>query len=411
MSKTNSFVIKDICDHWKNYTYHHRYLDALASIFAVQNPCAAITYFPITQKFYLSYNAEATKDTHKKIGIIQQTLNAFDRIDQVEQLLFLYIAYNTDFKNHLLQDYKIFENIDVYRYSISRNEIGNISDIIQTKFDKFIANLDAIEHKKTQQHKIEQVIRIEIDTLVETINRINQPKKSTIDPEKIKSLKEQKGKGEEISKNDSYSVLQYETAINSYNHLLELLSMLDKSDKSDDFFKLSQILLRPLQDVEKVIFYLKQNQIPISSDDIMIIANPNSAHTEVNLAKEFSHLKEFYIGVSRLCCGICDYLLDDIYHHKHRGTHGTCDDGWSAPSIQFQNTFEELREKSTNFDQTTLNQQLSKQHRKLSHDNLSALLLGDEEKLSEQFFKFQTYKDSLLAGEMETVVSEMDFMF
>jgi len=97
MSKTNSFVIKDVCDHWKNYTYHHRYLDALASIFAVQNPCAAITYFPITQKFYLSYNAEATKDTHKKIGIIQQTLNAFDRMDQVEQLLFLYIAYNTDF--------------------------------------------------------------------------------------------------------------------------------------------------------------------------------------------------------------------------------------------------------------------------------------------------------------------------
>lgn len=379
LPETKSFVVKDVCDHWKNYTYHDRYLDALAGIFAVQKPCAAIVYFSTTQKFYLSYNAEATDSTRDKIGIIRQTLNDFNRKEQVEHLLFLYIAYNTDFKGYLSQNYKIFENIDVYG-SISSNEIRT--------------------SKEDNRKKVEEDLKQEIIKLIGTINNINKQSKKSINPEKIKSLKEQKEGDPPISNNDSYLVTQYTNAIGSYNRLLTLLSDIEPLDKSDDFLKLSQFLLRPLQDIEKVVFYLKGRSISVKQDgDIIVIDNPNRAHAEVNLAKEFSHLK-IYIGVSRLCCGICDYLLDDIYHHKHRGTHGTCDDGWSAPSIQFQNTFKELHEKSTNFDQTTLNKQFSKQHRKLSHDNLPALLLSNEENSAQPCF--QRYKEILLGKEMET---------
>jgi len=57
---TNSFVIKPVCDNFKTFSYHERYLDALACLFAaVEMPkkiptCAAITYYSKTGKFYLS---------------------------------------------------------------------------------------------------------------------------------------------------------------------------------------------------------------------------------------------------------------------------------------------------------------------------------------------------------------------
>jgi len=440
---TNSFVIKDVCDYWKNYTYHQRYMDSLASIFAVQKPVTAIAYFPPTQKFYLSYNTEASPIAVKKINIIQKWLNkSSEEILQKTSLLFLYITYNTDFKENLEKlksPDKIFINIDNDQCIITSDYVNKTPEEIKRIL--FI-QLEKKEQRKQKLDEKEKEITLKINDLVGSISNFNKLKQP-IDPDTILQLQKDEGAGNFLSPRNKNLLESYKTAISSYFKLLYLLKEVDTSDKSNDFFDFAKVLLRPLQDVEKVLYYLDlthglyseqskameltlapmltnlfdttmPNKSGYIKTDIQLIlgylygviveplANPNSAHAEVNLAREFPHLRDFYIGVSRLCCGLCDHLLDEIYHHKHCGTHGTADDGWHPPLIQFSNVFEELRSKSTNFhhmklddQQITLNRQVSKQHRQLSHDNLQALLQTEEPSL----FAFQLYKDILLTGE------------
>jgi hypothetical protein len=136
-------------------------------------------------------------------------------------------------------------------------------------------------------------------------------------------------------------------------------------------------------------------QIETIANDIFEVGKIK--HAESNLGNQFS-FEKLYTGISKLCCGICDNLLNTKYHHEHRGTHGTCDPKWGAPTIQFLGFLDELRHKSIGIDQSNRGTQLNQQHRQLSHDNLKALLTGVE--IPDQNFMFQHYKDILLSGEM-----------
>jgi len=189
--------------------------------------------------------------------------------------------------------------------------------------------------------------------------------------------------------------------LDKYRALLDALS---KTSKRDNYVKLSAFLLRPLQDVEKLSRYLKHNKISVDLENPMynsndeyeymhakrILDNPTSSRAEVNLAKEFSRTPELYIDVSKLCCGTCDHVLN-LFRHKHRGTHGTCD-GWKAPLIQFSTTFNDLKAKSNN-NKDNLNDQLSQQHRQLSDNDLPSLF-----QTNNSCFEFQRYKENLLGA-------------
>lgn len=437
-SPTETFVVKSVRDHWQDHSYHHRYLDAMASIFAVQSPCAAIAYFTKKQKFYLSYNANAAPNALSKITLIQGCLNAPNNINQQEFLLFLYLAYNTDFSDALSGSYNIFEPTDVYKYKISDSDSSDSNSRVQTTIDAFSARVQALSIKTQKQDEIAQKVKDQIDLLVSGIQEINGPKRSIIDPREIETRKSKIAAKSKISGNDSFSVVLYDKVLGSYNALLRLLSEdnIEIEDKSEDFFELARILLRPLQDVEKVLYYLNPDHLAMKSELLCIFTQPSmvstkdqvqdiveliaeytirnvdveviasqtiesgkTVHTESNLGKLFRDT-DLYIGISRLCCGICDHLLTSKYYLEHRGTHGTCDPKWGAPTLSLLSFFEEVYQKSIGIDQSNKGSQLSHQHRELSNDNLQSLLMGAD--VPDHDFMFQHFKDILLAGETES---------
>jgi len=397
---SETFIIKNLHDHWEDYSYHQRYLDAMASIFAVQGAASAITYFPKTQKFYLSYNANPIPITLEKRDIIQKYLNIPSNPDQIKGLLFLYLAYNHDFKECLSKDYNIFNDTFVYELSIPTYQKEDTMVELEAASYDFSQRLDSFTVKRKKLASKENVINEILRDLRKIIKRIQDYK--TIDPD-IKFA------GEEISDRDKNLIELYDKVIDSYMSLMETLSDKDilHSDKSKDFYRLARALLRPLQDVEKLSYYLKHKGIGGQSIEVEIIANNKlemgkTKHAEANLGKEFASLKGLYIGVSKLCCGLCDYLLSNKYYHDHRGTHGTCDPKWGAPTIQDIDLREEIHGKSTGINQAGRSKQLSQQHRALSNDDLKALI--PEPNLPDQDFLFQQYENTLLYGEVNDAI-------
>lgn len=397
--KTNSFVIKDVCDHWKNYTYHQRYLDALASIFAIEGPCAAVTYFDQTEKFYLSYNhsihpscCHKPQQVINKIESIKKCLNyrGDNKVLQMDSLLFLYLTYNVNLIDQL--ETAINESNKIIK---KQNELAiSIKDEI-SDFDhiglKLSEQYEYIKQKEAKNQDLIEQIKGILFTIFRSIKDINKQKKF-VDPDDVNEINSKISEDKELSGNERKILERYNLIVSSYKDLFSILIQVDQNDRSEDFFYLVKVLLRPYQDLEKVLYYSISQGIQI---DLELVDNPNKSHAEANLAREFSYTPNLYIGVSKLCCGLCDYLLDDIYHMKHRGTHGTCDDGWNPPSIQFIQLFEDLKSKSIGLDQRTLNEQFSRQHRQLSSDDLQKLLGTSEE--SE--FQFEVYKQALLAEE------------
>ena len=87
-------LMNDLQDNWRSYEYaKHRYLDALANIFSMQEPCTAISLFA-DKHFSLSYNSTATAITMRKVGELKTYINNKDK----ESLLGFYLYYNIDFR-------------------------------------------------------------------------------------------------------------------------------------------------------------------------------------------------------------------------------------------------------------------------------------------------------------------------
>src|SRR4051812_8457285 len=88
-------IISDIKDNWKQYDYStQRYLDALASSFIVQHPCAAVSSPQTDGSYCISYNRNSTPVTRKKVSDIVEAINN----GNYDNLLGLYLYFNTDFK-------------------------------------------------------------------------------------------------------------------------------------------------------------------------------------------------------------------------------------------------------------------------------------------------------------------------
>lgn len=118
--------------------------------------------------------------------------------------------------------------------------------------------------------------------------------------------------------------------VDNYN---EILNSLVGNINLTSFF-------RPKQDVNKVMYFYKNNLNASQISTLEILDNKNTLHAEYNISTHFpkSNLltsEENYIGVSKLSCGYCHKsLIDDGYNH--RGTHGVCDEAWNMATPQEQ---------------------------------------------------------------------------
>lgn len=445
---SETFVIKKAYDHWENYSYHQRYLDAMASIFAVEGPAAAITYLPKVQKFYLSYNTTPTKNTLRKKEIIENYLNKPSDPHQIKNLLFLYIAYNLDFKKSLPKNCKLFNEITNCIYAIPLGSSYN--SLVMENEENISFKMKNLEIKKNQLEEVQVKINQVLNKLNDIIKELNKDRRTVIDMEylemKIKKRErieeinkvrrasdtyskmkgeeieeinkfrcvlvdmeylEIKGKETEIISNNEHKLISfYYNTLGTYNKLLELLSdrCIENADKSEEFYKLAKILIRPLQDVEKLSYYLKyrMSQEGLSNIKVEIVPNveletDKVKHAEANLGKEFIGQDDLYIGVSKLCCGLCDNLLSSKYRFDYRGTHGTCSSDWGAPIHSCIGFRDKVYARSAGINQAGRGQQLSEQHRILSSDDLKSLTLDLE---SDHSFSFEKHIDTLLSGEI-----------
>lgn len=331
----NSLRIKKVSDNYEDYTYHERYLDALASMFAVQKPSTAVLFYE--QKFYLSYNAGAPPKTQKIVNDIATTLNQCIRNEvNIDGLVSLYLQHNADFNDNIKKYTKqLTSNLDkLFTTGYSDNDLKSLENLItsNTPAELNLSDIESIHNEVRKRNETITQKRTELTTA------INNLKAST-------------------------------SHVDLYKTLLQLIADIKDICNPGEFLQLAATLIRPLQDVEKLVHYFRQNKQEISFD---ILDNPKiskiTLHAEMNIAQHFPHLEGVYIGVSRLCCGGCDYMLENFYHYKHRGTHGTLDPKWGILLKQFVNITRQLEDKAKFLDQNSLNDQLAAQHRKLSDD-------------------------------------------
>ena len=147
-----------------------------------------------------------------------------------------------------------------------------------------------------------------------------------------------------------------------------------KSKKKKDI-EIKEQILRPVQDVEKVLYSMKNGY---SIAGYKILDNKEGLHAEYNIKLHFPFVDKAnnYIGVTKLCCGFChQYLLSKGY--KHRGTHGVCDGNWDMlySSPQFEDFKAKVLFKSTRLNRS--NQPF--EWRRLSTDNFEKLIAQPEQ--------------------------------
>ena len=116
---------------------------------------------------------------------------------------------------------------------------------------------------------------------------------------------------------------------------------------------------------------------------IIYVENDEKLHAELALAEKLKTNKNAiqYIGVSKLCCYICDEILTNKWQIDHRGTHGTLYlNGFTLPPSLDIKYAEELLEKIDNHrksgwleadDRITNNEIIIYQHRHTEEPDLS----------------------------------------
>ena len=122
---------------------------------------------------------------------------------------------------------------------------------------------------------------------------------------------------------------------------INLISLINSTPDND----LKAMMIRPLQDIEKLCWHFK-NHGP-SNIEFEILENPRKLHPEVNIAIEYPRMGDIYIGISQLCCGACDIILNE-FSYRHRGCHGLCfPDQWVSPARLYDDLMQKLYERRT----------------------------------------------------------------
>jgi len=296
-------------DYYHKFNYNDRVLDALASCLHIRTPCAAT--FKHNNILYISYNEQIQPQDTELIEKQQEIIFAAIKDNLANDLLTLYLLCNIDF-HHFIRNQSRFEENATFATKL-----------------KFLIN--QLKSKSNLQAKLKE-------TDVQNILKIYED-------EEIKEI--------------------CVKTLDAYNDLLGYLhneygKLRDSKEEKDTQIK--EQLLRPLQGVSKILYKVHNDRYRI--DSIKILSNRAKLHAEQNIMLHFLGINKGYIGVSKLCCVLCDKYLE-FHGYKHRGSHGMHDDETLVYSdiifdrIQFiHNDFEEIEGGSAPL-----------QYRKLSIDN------------------------------------------
>jgi len=308
-----------------------RYLDSLAGLFAIQSECAAVAFYEGV--FLVSYNNSATALTQDKIKEIVEFLNNGN--SQKIPLLSRYLMFNSDFRDQL-------ENEN--RKSVNSKEIELLCSLIKT-------NRPLLETNCYSNQGVKDAF---------TTKKFPVPEVGAINTEKGFAVQRIDGLVRVISQKENV----FDEVISQYMKTLETL----KGSIQPQVKQLKELLIRPLQDVEKICYYFS-SKIEKKKIEVEFLPNNESVHAEVNIAQKFPcGGKDFYIGVSKLCCVPCDETLN-TYHYEHRGTHGILFDKWNSPAKQFDTLVRKIEA-----TQQADTKALSMLHRSLSYDTFESYL-------------------------------------
>lgn len=140
-----------------------------------------------------------------------------------------------------------------------------------------------------------------------------------------------------------------------------------KSNKILDFFNTTEYIFKEIQkqlyecehqNLTKVLLRITQDVYKLHAIDyggvkkITLLENPNKLHAELAVAEKLKDTSTAvqYIGISKLCCYLCNEILENNLKIDHRGTHGTLYlNGFKLPSSLDKRYSEELIEKIDNY--------------------------------------------------------------
>jgi hypothetical protein len=186
---------------------------------------------------------------------------------------------------------------------------------------------------------------------------------------------------------------------NQYFTLLTILSASNNLDLDPLKVEFSKIIIRPLQDVRKLLHYLHNNDNTPINYELVKLTHPLSSgnkplnlHSDVNVVREFPCPQEGdYIGVSRLCCAPCHTVVSQ-HKYDHRGTHGIVFQDWKPPAIQFTHVMEELESKGEkNAEDTIASAEMDELESKDKKNAVVVLYLQAEDN-NTKFLKTQLLK-------------------
>lgn len=272
MKQRNCFIGSEVTENLQ-IGYNQRYLDALASIFFVQSVCAAVIQENTERGlgFRLSYN-KPDKPNSKAPIVFKEIENVINQILN---------SYKKPSSNN-----NLIEKLLYVHLITSLGLKGGLNNILK------LHNLQEIQ----LLHKI-------------TMDAGASFSKALLDNKEAQYKKQQ-------------AVLdQYFDVLNKCKTIIH-----------DDLY--SKILLRPLQDVTKLLSYLHHQKVCSIWINVVPFEENlplNTEHAEINLAFYAQrHINgKQYIGISKLSCLPCDVTLGILGGYPHRGTHGLCFTGWN----------------------------------------------------------------------------------
>ncbi len=151
---------------------------------------------------------------------------------------------------------------------------------------------------------------------------------------------------------------QYRTLIHNMNFNLEQ----------------KKLILRPLQDVCKLMYHISENNDHHINNGMHYVANDDGLHAEHNLFLNYTEEgEEAYYGTSKLACGHCHVVLSGFLSEEdlvnivnHRGTHAKFYNTWLPEETR--NQIEHLYEGEGHHSE----------HRRLSFDPFEKILTSQK---------------------------------
>ncbi len=241
---------------------------------------------------------------------------------------------------------------DVYQ-AIHKHVNTVAGDNIESTLNKIAQILEKKDFKKTHE---KDSLHKDFTTTYKKLNKVYQAlcnninttidDKPMIEPSALVSLLIEETNKKYIEEQTTLANKNKKQLVDKYTKLFSDIDSLGV-DGFEILNKLKLSLLKPLQDVKKLLVYLKEQDKEFECE-LLINKSSKGLHAEVYLKSEFPDLKELpYIGISKLCCACCHEVFEKS-GDGHRGTHGMYYDYWWINMRQYHEIKEQVLDKKTN---------------------------------------------------------------